>query len=432
MKFYKPAPSEGARVPPPLSDDDIDIPEAEQRQDTAPETDYNDCALPLAPYACRPDRSAGRLHDEPESRYRTAFQRDRDRIIHATAFRRLRHKTQVFVNDEGDHYRTRLTHTLEVAQVARTLARALSVNEDLTESIALAHDLGHTPFAHIGEEYLSRCMDPYGGFSHNDQSLRVLTVLERRYPRWNGLNLSWETLEGLAKHGGPVVGDIPFTLAQIQAVTDFQLDLWPSMEAQIAGLSDDIAYNAHDVEDGLRAGLFTLDDFADVPLANDILETIRDLWPDMDDHYTTQELIREMMGAMVEDVLDETNRRISEISPQSPDDIRQAGRATVAFSDPMRDRVDDMRDFLFERMYRHYTVNRMWLKVERVITDLFNAFMTNHHLLPTEWQAHVVQAAGLDDDSARARVIADYIAGMTDRYALREHEKMFNIYKELR
>ncbi|MCB9979055.1 MAG: deoxyguanosinetriphosphate triphosphohydrolase [Rhodospirillales bacterium] len=432
MKFYKPAPSEGARIPPPLSDDDIDIPEAGQRRGTSAETDYNYCALPLAPYACRPERSAGRLHDEPESRYRTAFQRDRDRIIHATAFRRLRHKTQVFVNDEGDHYRTRLTHTLEVAQVARTLARALSVNEDLTESIALAHDLGHTPFAHIGEEYLARCMDPYGGFSHNDQSLRVLTVLERRYPRWNGLNLSWETLEGLAKHGGPVVGDIPFTLAQIQAVTDFQLDLWPSVEAQIAGLSDDIAYNAHDVEDGLRAGLFTLDDFSDVPLANDILETIRDLWPDMDAHYTTQELIREMMGAMVEDVLSETNRRISEISPQSPDDIRQAGRVTVAFSDPMRDRVDEMRDFLFERMYRHYTVNRMWLKVERVITEMFNAFMTNHHLLPTEWQAHVAGADGLADDSARARVIADYIAGMTDRYALREHEKLFNIYKELR
>lgn len=433
MKFYKPNPSGGVRIPPPLSDE-IEMPEPveAQERDDFPEPDCNLVPSPLTPYACRPERSAGRLHDEPESRYRTAFQRDRDRIIHATAFRRLRHKTQVFVNDEGDHYRTRLTHTLEVAQVARTLARALGINEDLTESIALAHDLGHTPFAHIGEEYLARCMDPYGGFSHNDQSLRVLTVLERRYPRWNGLNLSWETLEGLAKHSGPVSGDLPFTLSQIQSVTDFQLDLWPSLEAQVAGLSDDVAYNAHDVEDGLRAGLFTLDDFSDVPLANDILETIRDLWPDMDAHYTTQELIREMMGAMVEDVLTETHRRLCETNPQSPDDIRQAGRVTVAFSDPMRDRVDEMRDFLFERMYRHYTVNRMWLKVERVITEMFNAFMTNHHLLPTEWQSHVAEAGGLTDDSARARVIADYIAGMTDRYALREHEKLFNIYKDLR
>jgi dGTPase len=433
MDLYGSGRSGGARIPPRLNDiacehEPADTPPEETQVPGAESFAY--CALPLAPYACRPDRSAGRLHDEPESRHRTAFQRDRDRIIHATAFRRLRHKTQVFVNDEGDHYRTRLTHTLEVTQVARTLARALSANEDLTESIALAHDLGHTPFAHIGEEYLARCMDPYGGFSHNDQSLRVLTVLERRYPRWHGLNLTWETLEGVVKHGGPVTGDLPFTLMQMQAVTDFLLDQWPSLEAQIAGLSDDVAYNAHDVEDGLRAGLFSLDDLAEVPLVRESLEGIRDLWPDLDVHYTTQELIREMMGAMVEDILTETRRRLSRTAPRGPDDIRQAGRAMVAFSDPMRDRVDELRDFLFERMYRHYTVNRMWLKVERVVTDLFNAFMTNHHLLPTPWQEHVAENGGLADDSARARVIADYIAGMTDRYALREHERLFNPYQK--
>lgn len=431
MNLYGSGKPPVGRVLPRLTDEVPDF-EPEIIEDQAPVLSDAYCALPLAPYACHPDRSAGRLHDEPESRYRTAFQRDRDRIIHATAFRRLRHKTQVFVNDEGDHYRTRLTHTLEVTQVARTLARALAINEDLTESIALAHDLGHTPFAHIGEEYLARCMDPYGGFSHNDQSLRVLTVLERRYPRWNGLNLSWETLEGVVKHGGPVTGDLPFTLTQMQALTDFQLDLWPSLEAQVAGLADDVAYNAHDVEDGLRAGLFTLEDLAEVPFTREILETIRDLWPDLNTHYATQEMIREMMGAMVEDILTETGCRLSEVSPRSPDDIRQAGRVTVAFSDSMRDRVDELRDFLFERMYRHYTVNRMWLKVERVITDLFNAFMTSHHLLPTEWQGHVAQSDGLADESARARVIADYIAGMTDRYALREHEKLFNIYRDLR
>jgi dGTPase len=396
------------------------------------QTSYNYCALPLAAYACRPDQSRGRVHEEPQSRYRTDFQRDRDRIIHSSAFRRLKYKTQVFVYHEGDHYRTRLTHTLEVSQIARTLARALMVNEDLAEAVALAHDLGHTPFAHIGEEYLARCMKPYGGFDHNDQSLRVLTTLERKYPKWNGLNLTWETLEGVVKHNGPMTGTIHIAVRELQKQIDLQLKTYASVEAQVAALADDIAYNNHDVEDGLRAGLFTLEQLEEIPLLREALSRVRSNYDELSDHYTVQEMIREMIGAMVQDVLDESRARLQKLNPQSADDVRKARQQVVAFSEPMRKKVDELREFLFERMYRHFTMNRLWLKVDRIVTDLFTAFTKNYKLLPDNWQRRVEEAGGLQDERVLARVVADYIAGMTDRYAIREHEKMFDLYGDYR
>ncbi|MCB1591888.1 MAG: deoxyguanosinetriphosphate triphosphohydrolase [Alphaproteobacteria bacterium] len=393
---------------------------------------YNYCALPLAPYACRPDQSQGRIHEEPESTHRTAFQRDRDRIIHSSAFRRLKYKTQVFVYHEGDHYRTRLTHTLEVAQITRSIARALMVNEDLAEGIALAHDLGHTPFAHIGEEYLRNCMEPYGGFDHNDQSLRVLTTLERKYPKWNGLNLTWETLEGVVKHNGPLAGKPHIAVRELQAQVDLGLDTHASLEAQVAALSDDIAYNNHDVEDGLRAGLFTIADLEGLSLLGGLINSIRSDTPGIEQRYLVQELVREMIGAMVQDVLQETQKRLAALKPQSADDVRKAGQPMVAFSDDMREHVDELRGFLYERMYRHYTMRRIWLKVERIVSELFEAFHKNYLLLPDNWQARIREGGVEDDLAGKARIVADYIAGMTDRYAIREHERLFDLYWDLR
>lgn len=393
---------------------------------------YNYCALPLAAYACRPDESMGRVHDEPSSANRTGFQRDRDRIIHASAFRRLKYKTQVFVYHEGDHYRTRLTHTLEVAQITRSIARALMVNEDLAEAVALAHDLGHTPFAHIGEEYLNRCMKPFGGFDHNDQSLRVLTTLERKYPKWNGLNLTWETLEGVVKHNGPLQGKPHIAVRELQSQVDLRLKTYASVEAQVAALSDDIAYNNHDVEDGLRAGMFRIEDLSVVTLMKESLAKVYENHGDLSERYTVQEMVREMIGAMVEDVLAESRKRIDIVSPGSADDIRNAGMQVVAFSDEMRAKVDELRGFLFERMYHHYTIKRIWHKVERIVTDLFTAFTGNYELLPDNWQRRVVEAGGDRDSKVLARIVCDYIAGMTDRYAFREHERLFDLYWDLR
>jgi dGTPase len=395
----------------------------------------NYCALPLAIYACRPDRSRGRIYPEKESATRTPFQRDRDRIIHCGGFRRLKYKTQVFIYYEGDHYRTRLTHTLEVAQIARTLARALMINEDLAEAVALAHDLGHTPFAHVGEDVMEECMKDVGGFDHNDQSLRVLTWLECRYPRWNGLNLTWETLEGVAKHNGPLIekgqafdqAGLPVTVVAVNRQMDLELDTFASLEAQAAALADDIAYNNHDVEDGLRAGLFTLDDLRHMPLLGGIIRAAEESYPGIREKMLIHEVIRDMIGAMVTDVLDETNRRLKILNPKSPDDIRHAGQAMVAFSDEMLPRVNALRGFLRDNMYRHATVQRMRVKVSRIVKELYDAFMTDCSLLPEEWREKIAEA-GADHPGRiieRARIVADYIAGMTDRYAIREHERLF-------
>ncbi len=396
------------------------------------QTSYNYCAMPLASYACKPEQSLGRVHKEPESRHRNAFQRDRDRIVHSSAFRRLKYKTQVFVYHEGDHYRTRLTHTLEVAQITRTLARSFMVNEDLAETIALAHDMGHTPFAHMGEDSLKEVMLPYGRFEHNDQSLRVLTTLERKYPKWNGLNLSWETLEGVVKHNGPVEGEPHIAVRELQELMDLRLDTYASMEAQVAAISDDIAYNNHDVEDGIRSGLFSIDDLMEVPILSKVIGQVRENYPDIADRYLIQETKRDMIGVMVDDVLAETSRRLDKVAPESPDDIRAAGMQIVAFSDEMHANIQFLRDFLFERMYKHYTINRIGLKVERIVGDLFQAFHKNYKLLPDNWQMRITEVQAQDDEPLRARIVADYIAGMTDRYAIREHERLFDLYWDLR
>lgn len=395
---------------------------------------YNYCALPLARYASRPDETKGRLFEEPESKVRTCFQRDRDRIIHCGAFRRLKYKTQVFVYHQGDQYRTRLTHTLEVAQISRTIARALMVNEDLAETVALAHDLGHPPFAHAGEETLNDCMKSVGGFDHNDQSLRVLTSLERKYPEFIGLNMTWETLEGVVKHNGPVTAPDPkkqVALTALQKQTDLRLDTYASVEAQVAALADDVAYNNHDVEDGLHAGLFTLDDIYELTIIREIVDDIRSKYPDIDREILTYQIIREMIGAMVEDVIAESEHRLKELEPQSPENVRMAGAPVVAFSEEMLARVNELRSFLWQRMYKHYEVCRTMNKVCGILSNLYGAFTSDTQLLPTEWQQRL-QDESNGTEEEHSRIIADYLAGMTDRYAVREHERLFDPHWDLR
>ena len=406
-------------------------------QPAANQDTYNYCALPLAGYASRPDQSLGRLFKEPESQHRTCFQRDRDRIIHSGAFRRLKSKTQVFVYHQGDHYRTRLTHTLEVAQISRTLARALLVNEDLAEAVALAHDLGHPPFAHAGEDTLKECMEDVGGFDHNDQSLRVLTFLERKYPEFHGLNLTWETLEGVVKHNGPLLqkGDeldaLPIETRTLQTKTDLRLTTYASVEAQIAALADDIAYNNHDVEDGLHAGLFSLDDCQGVTLLRELMQQIKNQYTDLPEDILIYQTIREMIGAMVVDVLQESRRRIEALSPQSAEDVRLADAPVIAFSQGMYEKVEELRSFLWQRMYKHYKVVRTMNKFSRVVAELYEAFTEDHELLPTKWQERLA-AESDGSGEANARVIADYIASMTDRYAIKEHERLFEPYWQTR
>jgi dGTPase len=383
----------------------------------------------LASYACDPLATRGRLHPEPESGYRSCYQRDRDRIIHSSAFRRLKHKTQVFVYHEGDYYRTRLTHSLEVAQIARTVARALGLNEDLAEALALAHDFGHTPFGHAGEEALDAAMAPFGGFDHNAQTLRILTKLEERYPTFDGLNLTWETLEGVVKHNGPLTGHyadsdraIPAAIAEYVAQHDLELDTFASAEAQVAAISDDIAYNSHDIDDGLRAGLFAVEDLFDLPLAGPALRAVREAYGDLDRPRFIHAGISQIIGAMVEDVLDETRRRLADGDIASPEQVRGHDSAVVGFSDAMAEGDRAVKAFLFDNMYRHHRVNRMTSKARRVVTELFELLFPEPELLPAAWRVRAEEK----DEAGRARVIADYIAGMTDRYALELHRKLFD------
>ncbi len=380
----------------------------------------------LAAYACDPARSRGRRHAEPESPTRSGFQRDRDRIIHCAAFRRLKHKTQVFVYHEGDHYRTRLTHSLEVAQIARSVARNLALNEDLAEALALAHDLGHTPFGHAGEDALDLAMKPYGGFDHNAQTLRIVTALEHRYAEFDGLNLTWETLEGLVKHNGPLTGAaspgkaLPEAIGAYVRGHDLEIDTFASAEAQLAALADDIAYNNHDIDDGLRAGLFTAEDLADLPLVGPIFAEVRARYPGIEFGRLVGESVRRLIDAMVTDLLGESRRLLAEANPKSPADIRGAGRPLIGFSQAMRISNQAVKEFLFQRMYRHYKVNRMTSKARRIVTDLFDLLFAEPECLPTEWYGKVDRK----DRQATARLVADYIAGMTDRYAQTEHRKL--------
>jgi dGTPase len=382
---------------------------------------------PRASYAENPAKSLGRKVAEAESATRTPFARDRDRIIHSSAFRRLKEKTQVFVAHEGDHFRTRLTHSLEVAQIARSLATALGLDADLAETIALGHDLGHPPFGHAGEDELQVQMHAFGGFDHNVQTFRVVTRLERRYPRFDGLNLTWETLEGVIKHNGPVVDKLAkpswSAIAEFDAQYALRLDTWASAEAQVAALADDIAYNNHDVDDGVQAGLFGLDELVEIPLIGPHVAAARAAYPDCEPGILRLEAVRRMIGAMVDDVLIETRRRAQAGKVGSPEDVRMLGHALVAFSRDMAEDLSALRLFLMERMYRHWRVNRTRSQARRILAEMFQLFLAEPDVLPTEWFARVEGR----DDAGRARVVCDYIAGMTDRYAIEEHRKLFHL-----
>ncbi len=393
-----------------------------------------------APYACRSSMSRGRLVGEPASATRGEFQRDRDRIIHSTAFRRLKHKTQVFVSHEGDHYRTRLTHTIEVAQIARALARALGLDEDLAEALALAHDLGHTPFGHTGEDALDECMAGFGGFDHNAQTLRIVTRLEQRYADFDGLNLSWETLEGLVKHNGPLLDaegrptaryaktGIPAAIVEYQHRQDLWLDSYASAEAQAAALADDIAYNAHDIDDGLRAGLFGHAALRSVPFLAGLLDEIERLHPGLEKARLTNELVRRVITRFVEDVIAESQRRIEALAPAEADAIRRAGQPVVAFSAAIEAADRDIKGFLYPNMYRHPRIAPIRAQAAQVVRELFARFSADPLAMPQEWAAGCY---GLDEHR-RMRRIADYIAGMTDWYALDEHRRLFDVTPSLR
>lgn len=372
-----------------------------------------------APYATRPEASRGRRYAEEGSRHRSEFQRDRDRIIHSSAFRRLKHKTQVFVEHEGDYYRTRLTHSIEVAQVARTVARVLGLNEELAEAVALAHDLGHPPFGHTGEDALAAAMEPYGGFDHNAQALKIVTRLEAHYAEFDGLNLTWETLEGIAKHNGPVTGAIPFALAEYNAGHDLELDTHASAEAQVAALADDIAYNNHDLADGLRARLFTLEDLRQLPLIGPCVAAVDAKWPGLAPARREHEALRRFFGLLVEDVLACSRAALAAADPQSAEDVRRLGRPVIRFSPGTFAELKQIRQFLYVRMYRHWAVQRMRRKARLVTEELFRTFFDAPELMPHDWNA-----CGSLEPVARARVVADYIAGMTDRYALQEHRRL--------
>lgn len=376
-----------------------------------------------ARYACLPEQSKGRVHLEDEAMERSVYQRDRDRILHSGAFRKLKYKTQVFVYHEGDYYRTRLTHSLEVAQIARSLSRSLGLNEDLAEALALAHDFGHTPFGHAGEEALDIMMQPYGGFDHNDQTLRIITLLEQRYADFDGLNLTWETLEGISKHNGPVFQDYSSTIHELNTLFDLQLDLHGSLESQIASLADDVAYNAHDLNDGLRAGFFSVDDLLDISLVSTDIKFLFEKYPSISNSRLIHELSRRTVNVMVDDILKETRSRLRDENPTSSQDVREGRQPMAAFSSVLRTQVDQLRSFLFQRMYRHYKVNRMANKAKRVITSLFELFMSEPSCLPSEWQ----QDSSRIKSGSQARIVADYIAGMTDRYALLEYERLFDL-----
>ncbi|MFT7595536.1 MAG: dGTPase [Paracoccaceae bacterium] len=374
-----------------------------------------------APFASDPAQTRGRLVPEEESNFRSCFQRDRDRIIHASAFRRLKHKTQVFVEHEGDNYRTRLTHSIEVAQVARTIAGALGLNRELTEAVALAHDLGHTPFGHTGEDALHALMAPYGGFDHNAQAIRIVTSLERHYARFDGLNLTWETLEAIAKHNGPVLGDLPWALTDYNALHDLELHTHASAEAQVAALADDIAYNNHDLHDGLRAGLFCDDDVATLPIVGAAYAEVDRLYPGLEPMRRRHEALRRVFGVMVSDVIETSASLLRQSGAERVEDIRGLDHSVVQFSNTVWRDLKQIRKFLFARMYRAPSVMAKRAEVTIVVEDLFPLFQADPAQLPENWQSDIANA---QDETALARIISDYIAGMTDRFALQEHARL--------
>jgi dGTPase len=378
--------------------------------------------MDLAPYAVRAETSRGRLHPEPEAPTRSPWQRDRDRVVHSSAFRKLQYKTQVFVNHEGDFYRTRLTHSIEVAQIARSVARALGLDEDLAEALALAHDLGHPPFGHAGEEALNLAMKPYGGFDHNAQSLRIVTLLESRYASFDGLNLTWEALEGLVKHNGPLRNP-PGYIADYNERQKLDLGTHPSAEAQVASVADDIAYHSHDLDDGMRARLFGPDDIAHLPVVGEALRAARIASLDVAPPRRRHETIRRVIDAMVTDLLAETRRRLAKLAPKDVDAIRRSKQPVVGFGAAMSEANQVIKDFLFARMYRHWRVNRMSTKARRLTEELFRLLHQEPSLLPDDWRAR----AGEAGTQRAATTVGDYVAGMTDRYAMDEYRRLTDL-----
>jgi dGTPase len=397
-----------------------------------------------APYAADPAASRGRVFPEPPSPTRTDFQRDRDRIIHSTAFRRLAHKTQVFVYHEGDHFRTRLTHTIEVSQIARALARALRLDEDLAEAVALGHDLGHTPFGHTGEDALDACLAPYGGFDHNSHGLKIVTELERRYADFNGLNLTFETIEGLVKHNGPFVDasgaplgrwrrrGVPPAILAYDRLHDLQLAHCASLEAQAAAIADDIAYDAHDIDDGLRAGLFDLAAARQAPFIAALLDEIDRLHPGLEKSRVTHELSRRLITRFIEDAITESRGRIRDAHIVSIDDVRAAAKPLIGFSPLLAEAAEAIKAFLFANMYRHPSVARVRDKAERLVRRLFAALFAEPAKMPAEWAQLTAEAETREGEAGRAQAVADYIAGMTDRYAVAEHGRLFDEAPDLR
>ena len=373
------------------------------------------------PYASDPARTRGRLVAEEESAFRSCYQRDRDRIIHSSAFRRLKHKTQVFVEHEGDYFRTRLTHSIEVAQVARTIAGALGLNQELTEAVALAHDLGHTPFGHTGEDALDAMMQPYGGFDHNAQAVRIVTALERHYAEFDGLNLTWDTLEGIAKHNGPVTGVLPYALADYDARHDLELHTHASAEAQVAALADDVAYNNHDLHDGLRARLFDEAEIAELPIIGACYGEVDRKYPGLDPYRRRHEALRRVFGVMVGDVIETSRSALVEIAPSTSEEVRHLGRPVIRFLDGTWADLQQIRKFLFARMYRAPSVMAMRAKVTCVVEELFPFYLEKPEYLPDRWRKDVEAAHG---QTALARLVSDYIAGMTDRFALQQHARL--------
>ena len=374
----------------------------------------------IAPFASNPADTRGRAFYEEESAFRSCFQRDRDRIIHSSAFRRLKHKTQVFVEHEGDYFRTRLTHSIEVAQVARTIAGALGLNQELTEAVALAHDLGHTPFGHTGEDALHDLMSPYGGFDHNAQAIKIVTSLERHYADFDGLNLTWENLEGIAKHNGPV-GDIPYALDEYVQKFGLELHTHASAEAQVAALADDVAYNNHDLQDGLRAGLFTEAEICHLPIIDKCFAEVDQIYPGLERNRRKHEALRRVFGVMVADVIDTSRALLAEADAKSAQEIREYGAPVIAFSEEVWAQIVEIKSFLFKRMYRAPSVVEKRIQVTKVVETLFPLFMQDKNLLPARWHSDVER---LNDEQSIARKVSDYIAGMTDRFALTEYERL--------
>ena len=390
-----------------------------------------------APYAADPWASRGRLYLEPGSPTRSDFQRDRDRIVHTTAFRRLKHKTQVFVAHEGDHYRTRLTHTIEVAQIARALARALKLDEDLAEGVALVHDFGHTPFGHTGEDALNALLKDHGGFDHNAQSLRIVTELECRYAEFDGLNLTWETLEGLVKHNGPLTGPqarhpgepVPEPILAYHARHDLHLGTHASLEAQVAAIADDIAYNTHDIDDGLRSGLITMDMLSELPLLSSILSEVSARYPGLEKPRLVNEIMRRQITAMVEDVIGVSQDALSRLKPLSADDVRQCGETIATFSGEMAEADRAIKAFLYRHVYRHPDVMRIREQAASIVTDLFHAYMQDPARMG---ETRLAESAALNSTGERARLVRDYLAGMTDTYAISAHRRLFDHTPDLR